>query len=99
MQRVPNGGVMLPAGDKIVETVREKRFARWDAFDSRKKYKIYDMMRQIGDKLTIVFPGDTRIRKNGISKSITDYSKRTGKVIEIVYYSKYLVEIEFTGVV
>jgi len=90
---------MLPAGESVVNKNKDKKFVRWDAFDARKKYKIYDMMRQIGDRITIVFPGDTRIRKNGISKSVGDYSKSTGKVIEIVYYSKYLVEIEFAGVV
>lgn len=88
---------MLPAGDKIVRTNNEKKFVRWDLH--KNKSVIYDMMRQIGDRVTIVFPSGSRIKKHGVSNSVNDYSKKTGKVIEIVYYSAHLVEVEFKAVV
>lgn len=75
------------------------KYAKWFDYKVHKKHKIWDMLTKIGDEVVVVYGSGKNVAKSGLSKSLTDYGAREGKVMRIVYRSAHLVKVRFEGCV
>lgn len=75
------------------------KYAKWLDYPNHKKYKIWDMLLKLGDEVVVVYGTGGGTGKMGLSRSLTEYGKREGKIMKIVYRSAHLVRVRFEGCV
>ena len=85
--------------DSKVEQTAEVKFVKWTDYPNHKKYKIWDMLKKIGDEVVVVYGTGGSTSKSGLSRSVSEYGNRENKVMKIVYRSAHIVRVRFEGCV